>query len=878
MTKQIISLIAAAALLPTVAFAADAPSNTVVTAGKTAQWTNQEKASNYNLRIHGWSEWENAAYIGFTLPSDFAPDKLESAVLRLDTTWVNASSTAYIYAADYSAFESGVQYEGTANAPLYTTTEFKSFTSPAATGEFELDITEYMQTLTSAADTAAFRIDVKSQNTNNAWCIGSLTNNGTAPKLVLTYNSDEAEPGAIQNPKFANGMTGWTAEGSADASGGALVVTGSGKVSQRVTGLESGTYDLGARVKTSDISGTAYLYAKANGKTIARTAVPQSDDYMTIAVPGVSVEDGELEVGIYAADKGSATVSADDFTLTASSASRIPFLKGGEISKLTYVEDKGGKFYRADGSQADALQIMAENGFNLARIRLLDDPGKGHGDGTYYLPENYLTLEDCLSLAKRAKNKGMQIEFTIAYSDYWVDGEKQMVPYAWKTEIENQGLTGDALISYLEDKVYEYTKTSLQAMVDQGTAPEYVSVGNEIQCGILFDTWKNGNGLYYQSAPLIRFLNAGARAVREVTPDAKIILHSDNGGKVSKRTLFTGVLSKVDFDVIGVSFYPYYNADVSIDTVVNEFNTFVNQYNKDVIVMETGYNFSEKRSDTWEGQLEDNGYYQDIYGETQAGQRAFLTELYAKLKTVAGGRCIGDLYWDPVMITDNVGWAISEDGDWLQGNVISNSTIFDFNGKAVEGQKAMRDNTNSTDSLLLTGTVTDSKNKALANTAMTLTVDGTNYDIKTDAFGDYIAAIPYPSEGSVDVGIIGIEGTQTVAAPSDSFIVSDIDFKAPKDFLKSAVVSVVKTGVYDDASSAAAAAFYTDITAGADTVTGFTWQAETDTAKTPLTKVETANITSGTTVRYGLVVSVGRSGDDADTLAAENITVTPLTE
>ena len=52
------------------------------------------------------------------------------------------------------------------------------------------------------------------------------------------------------------------------------------------------------------------------------------------------------------------------------------------------------------------------------------------------------------------------------------------------------------------------------------------------------------------------------------------------------------------------------------------------------------------------------------YGETQSGQRAFLTELYAKLKQVLGGRCIGDLYWDPVMVYDGgtgkIGWAIDE--------------------------------------------------------------------------------------------------------------------------------------------------------------------------------------------------------------------------
>lgn len=131
---------------------------------------------------------------------------------------------------------------------------------------------------------------------------------------------------------------------------------------------------------------------------------------------------------------------------------------------------------------------------------------------------------------------------------------------------------------------------------------------------------------------------------------------------MSRRKTFINALANIDFDAIGVSYYPYYTKSISIDDVVNEFNTLINRYDKDVIIMETGYNWNETKPDGWDGQLQDSGYYQNIYGETQSGQRAFLTELYAKLKQVLGGRCIGDLYWDPVMVYDGgtgkIGWAI----------------------------------------------------------------------------------------------------------------------------------------------------------------------------------------------------------------------------
>lgn len=47
-------------------------SNTAITAAKTAQWRATESDSaTYDLRIHGWSGWETAAYMGFELPENF---------------------------------------------------------------------------------------------------------------------------------------------------------------------------------------------------------------------------------------------------------------------------------------------------------------------------------------------------------------------------------------------------------------------------------------------------------------------------------------------------------------------------------------------------------------------------------------------------------------------------------------------------------------------------------------------------------------------------------------------------------------------------------------------------------------------------------------
>ncbi|MBQ9600080.1 MAG: glycosyl hydrolase 53 family protein [Clostridia bacterium] len=589
----------------------------------------------------------------------------------------------------------------------------------------------------------------------------------------------------IANSKFDDGITGWseTGDGTAVVNDGVLTITNPAEgdtVNQTVTNLEDGKYNLTALAKTTNIEGEAYIYAKTDDHTTATAAIPQTAAMGTVVVPNVTVVDGRCEIGVYA--KGSATVTVDNFTLTPSESTRVEFLKGGEISKLTYVESQGGKFYRADGTEGDALQIMAENGFNLARIRLLDDPGKGHGDGTYYLPEYFMTEKDCLQLARRAKEKGMQILFSFAYSDYWVDGEKQIIPHRWQEEITAKKLSGEAKYAYLENKTYEYTKDVMQKLIEQGTRPEYVSIGNEIQVGLFFGNQKDktcmwDSAMYNNADMLARFLNAGARAVREVSPETKIILHSDNGGKLSGRNTFKSALSKVgnNYDVIGVSYYPYYNADVSIDKVVSEFNSLISTYNKDVIVMETGYNWNEyKKGGPWDGQLKDSGYYQNIYGESQEGQRAFLTELYAKLKQVSGGRCIGDCYWDPVMIHDDaykIGWAQRESDDYSDGNVVPNSTIFDFDGKAVEGQKAMKYNTNSSDTLLISGTVKNG-GRPVTDKTLTFTVGGEKYNTVSDKFGDYIVSVPF-KDGDIELTLNGSVKTVT---PNGRFIVTGVDF------------------------------------------------------------------------------------------------------
>ena len=383
------------------------------------------------------------------------------------------------------------------------------------------------------------------------------------------------------------------------------------------------------------------------------------------------------------------------------------FLRGGDISMLKYVEDLGAVFYDENGTSKDALQIMKENGVNIVRLRVYNTPGNEvtYDGTTYKLPSGYVDKTDMLALAKRAKAAGMQIELTLHYSDFWTNASRQFKPSDWK----------NYNISKLKSAVASYTEEVLQAMVDQGTAPEYVSLGNEIQSGLLFGDYSSldpTNG-YASTNPanMAALLNAGAAVVRDICPDAKIILHftlSDTIGKdtydwllgTSGSGLGLGTKSSsnyVDFDIVGASYYPYYTNEkpTMLTTLANAMYSY---YGKELMIMEVGYSWTQykpsgRNGGNYEGQLHLNG---TAYNEaTEAGQLSFMQEVNDVVK--ANDHILGYLYWDPVMVDQKVNgswiescWALKKSGNtWYQdGNDVSNTTWFDYNGKALSVMEA----------------------------------------------------------------------------------------------------------------------------------------------------------------------------------------------
>ncbi len=476
----------------------------------------------------------------------------------------------------------------------------------------------------------------------------------------LTNGGFEADGSPAASP------SGWSTTGDAsadavisgDAQTGMFSLQHSNAVayhvenSQLVTGLTNGYYKLSAWAKSSGGQNACYL----SGKDKITSLPPITQSWTEMVVRGVAVTNGQCLVRIVSDSAASNWCRVDNISLVRDDIS-YNFLKGGDISELTYVEQGGGKFYETNGVQMDCLQILKNHGFNSARLRLYNDPGNANYSPSNLLPPGIQSPTNILNLAARAKAQGMQLELTIYYSDYWTNGK----PHDWV------GFT----FPQLTNAVYTFTTNFMTQMKNQGTTPEYVSLGNEIGGGILLPDGSSGN-----FPQLAQLLQAGYAGVKAVSPSSQVILHLGNVDVPSVEWFFNQCLANgVQWDVIGCSYYPFWTGLTSEQARTN-INQFYTLYNKPVLIMETGYNWSTNACDGWPGQLSDNG--PETFPSTRQGQKNFLLKCFNDLKLVAGGHCIGDLYWDPIFIcVPGQGWQLGA------RNVVDNTTLFDFTGHAL---------------------------------------------------------------------------------------------------------------------------------------------------------------------------------------------------
>jgi len=414
---------------------------------------------------------------------------------------------------------------------------------------------------------------------------------------------------------------------------------------------------------------------------------------MAAALCAAAGAGGSMAAGL---DAGRATGAAADVAantaanLAESAAARRggPLLAGGDVSALGWMERSGARYSDRAGKRRDALSILRDAGHNIVRLRLYVDPGRGRGNEGWHWPQDSMNLPDLLALARRSAALGMQIQLTLHYSDFWTNGKTQIVPAAWRVQLDKLA-TEEARFERLRRLVFEHARDVMAAMKAQGTTPQFVSVGNEIEGGMLYPygamTEKNWPRLG-------ALLQAGYEGVKAVSPASRVILHLDDAGNMDKyRNYFDHLRALgVQWDVTGASYYPFWTKR-TVAQLAGFARAVTARYDRDLFVMEAGFNWSPTLPNGHPGQLSDNGPYPAAMS-SPAGQQAFMDELLSAMRGTE--RVLGVLYWDPIMIeSPGVGWALRDSDGRAGPNVVSNTTLFDFEGRALPVLDSWKDYT-----------------------------------------------------------------------------------------------------------------------------------------------------------------------------------------
>lgn len=335
------------------------------------------------------------------------------------------------------------------------------------------------------------------------------------------------------------------------------------------------------------------------------------------------------------------------------------FVTGADLSYVNAVEANGGIYLDANENAVDPFELFANEGAKMIRLRLWHTPE----NNTDFCgnPISNSNLDDVLAAAQKIKTNGMQFNLSIHYSDYFVDPAKQQMPAAW------MGISQANLL----DSIYNYTTLVLNKLNNQNTLPDVISVGNETTWGFIDETsstdgwtWPNDANKYNIAFTAIDEFN------QTNSTNIKKAIHVIETSALWLVDLFQ-VNNVMNFDIIGVSYYPFFSPEKSLAEIGLIIKELTETYSKEVMIFETGFTWTNSSADNYNNFIGNNGTTLN-YPTSAEGQKNFLLDL-AEVVEENGGS--GILYWEPAWMTSTLC------DKWGEGSSYENVGFFDFNNE-----------------------------------------------------------------------------------------------------------------------------------------------------------------------------------------------------
>ena len=300
---------------------------------------------------------------------------------------------------------------------------------------------------------------------------------------------------------------------------------------------------------------------------------------------------------------------AASLATSAKAQSEDTFWLGADISGTTEIEARGGKLYNAKGELRENTALMHELGLNAIRLRVWVNPKDG-----------FCSPADVLDMAKRARYYGMAVMVDFHYSDWWADPAHQATPGAWQYY----------RVDELKTMVRNHTSETLKLLRDAKIEVRWVQVGNETSHGFLWPKAKAEDDMKAYA----EITQAGYEAVKEVFPNAEVIVHLDGGCDPDRYDfIFDGLRQYgAKWDIIGMSVYPYWDQESgltksdeeSLPLFAKNIVRLAKKYGTDAIVVETG-----------------------VLASKPVEGKKLLAEIIRYSRDMTEGHCHGVFYWAP---------------------------------------------------------------------------------------------------------------------------------------------------------------------------------------------------------------------------------------